>query len=121
MSDGLIKKERSIIKIKKSKMKKVLSTLILTALLLSVPLVTLAQDIDPEVALERIFNWLFGIAITLAAVCILLAAFYFITAAGNPEQANKGRQWLLYAVVGVVIALVARGVPMMVERIIMGG
>jgi len=102
-------------------MKKIFNTAILTALLLTVPLMAFAQDVDPELALERIFNWLFGIAISLAAVCILLAAFFFITAAGDAEQVNKGRRWLVYAVIGVVIALVSKGVPMMVERIIMGG
>jgi|GEM_PF-4635647 len=50
-----------------------------------------------------IINGLLYLAGAIAIIYIMWSGFQFITSAGNPEQAQKGRNGVLYAVIGLVI------------------
>lgn len=50
-----------------------------------------------------IVNGLFLIAGALAVIYFIFAGFQYLTSAGNPEAAQKARNSLLYAVVGIVV------------------
>jgi len=54
-------------------------------------------------------NWVFAIFLALSIIYIILAAFQFVTGGGNPEQVSAARQKLIYAAVGIAIALLAAG------------
>lgn len=106
-------------------MKRVLLGLILFSQLLF-PALVLGAEAPPEVVppvdvlvvLDRIVDWLFTILLIIAAIAIVVAAFYFITAAGDPERVAKARNFVLYALIGVVVAFVARGLVALVGRIV---
>lgn len=103
-------------------MKKILSVLILLGFLV-LPIVGLANtissdEIDVIAALNRIIDWLFAILIAVAAIAIVIAGFYFVTAAGNPEQITKARNFVLYALIGVLVALLGRGMITLVQMIV---
>ena len=66
-------------------------------------------------------NWLFVILSVTAVIFIVLAAFQFITSGGNPEAIGEARRKLLYAAIGIVIALVARAIPFVLASIIGAG
>lgn len=104
-------------------MKKVLSSLILTALLV-LPVIALAEEtapnVDVMVALERIANWLFAILLVVAVIYLIWSAYYFVTAAGSAEKVEKGKQGIMWALLGVAVALVARGLVALVKKIIVG-
>ncbi len=70
--------------------------------------------------IETITDWFFTIVMALAVIFIILAAFYFLTAAGNPEALTKARQMLIYALIGIAVALLARGLRFVIENILMG-
>ncbi len=59
--------------------------------------------------LEMIANFLLRIGFVLAPIFIIVAAFYFITSAGNPAQVQKGKDILVYTVIGLIGALLAGG------------
>lgn len=73
---------------------------------------------DPMRTLSNVLNWLFTILIAFAGIMIVIAAFYFVTASGNPETVAKARQFVIYALIGVVVALLARGMIWLVSRMI---
>lgn len=79
-----------------------------------------APTLDVMVVLNRIVDWLFTILLVIAAIAIVIAAYYFVTAAGDPERAGKARQFVIYALVGVLVAFLARGLVVLVERIARG-
>jgi len=54
---------------------------------------------------------LITLALVAAAISFLVAAFYFVTANGDPALVQKGRQAIIYAAVGLVIALIAYSIP----------
>ena len=69
-------------------------------------------------ALNSIVNWLFTVLLIVAVIFILIAAFNFITAAGDPEKVKTARQFVIYALIGVVVALLARGLITFVQNVI---
>lgn len=48
------------------------------------------------------------IGIPMLAMCIIYAGFLIVTAAGNEDQVTKGKQWVLWTVVGATIVLGAQ-------------
>jgi len=59
----------------------------------------------------------------LVTVSILIGAFggwLIATSGGNPAQLDKGKNYILYAIVGIIIGLVARGIPGLVRLLMKG-
>ena len=63
-------------------------------------------------------NWVFYILTLIVVIMIIWGGFTYLTAAGNPEAAGKGKTIILYALIGLAIALVARVIPAIVKAII---
>lgn len=54
---------------------------------------------------------LLSLVVGLAAVVgIIVAGIKFLTSASNPEEANKSRELVIYAVVGLILATVAQAI-----------
>ncbi len=45
----------------------------------------------------------------------------FVTAGGNVETVTKARMWVIYAVIGVALAVLARGIVAFVRDIVEEG
>ena len=52
---------------------------------------------------------------------LIIAGFYFITAQGDPDRLSKARNMVLWALVGVLVAFAARGLVLLIERVVGGG
>lgn len=61
-----------------------------------------------------IVNWLFYLLIIAAIIFVLVAAFRYLTAGGDPEKVKAAGNTLLYAAIAVVVALIAKGLPYIV-------
>jgi len=68
--------------------------------------------------INNVVNWFFLIVMTVAAIFILVSAWTFLTAGGNPDSITKARQMLIYALVGVVVAVLAKGLPILIQSIL---
>ena len=71
--------------------------------------------------LDKIYtitDWIFLIVIALAVIFIILAAINFITAGGSPEKAATARQMLIYAAIGIIVALLAKALPFIIKSIL---
>ncbi len=77
-------------------------------------------DIDIMDVLQRIVSWLFSILLVVAAIFIIVAAYMFVTAGGEPEKVATARRFVLYALIGVAVAVASRGLVAFVERIVAG-
>lgn len=110
-------------------MKKVLSVALSTSLVL-LPLVALGQvqtlPSGPQTIgdflalLDKLANWLFSILLIVAVVFIVYAAFKFVTAGGNPGEIEQARHMVLYAVIGIVIAVAAKGFVAVAKSFVTG-
>lgn len=61
-----------------------------------------------------VFDWMFYFLVALAVIFIIVAAFKYLTAGGNPENVKAAGNTLIYAAVAVGVALLARAVPLIV-------
>ena len=68
-----------------------------------------------------VINWIFWLLIVLTIIFVLYAAFLYLTAAGDPEKVKGASHTLLYAAVAVIVALIAKGLPLIVSGFIGGG
>jgi len=71
-------------------------------------------------ALQRLTNWLFTILLIVAVIFIIIAGFYFVTAQGDPEKVHRARNFVLWALVGVGVAVASVGLVALVRLIITG-
>lgn len=55
----------------------------------------------------QIITWIMYIAGVLAFIYLVVSGITFITAGGNAEQAKKGQQGLIYAIIGIVVVILA--------------
>ena len=105
-------------------MKKVVTGLMVSALL-TVPVLALAQTAVPEaptvdviLSLQNIINWLFGILLIVAVIFLLIAAYYFVSSQGDPEKVKTARNFVLYTLIGVAVAVAARGLVALIQVIV---
>jgi hypothetical protein len=61
-----------------------------------------------------VFAWAFYFLIVLAVIFVIVAAFRYLTAAGDPEKVKAAGATLLYAAIAIGVALLARAVPLVV-------
>ncbi|MEK7510326.1 MAG: hypothetical protein AAB567_02060 [Patescibacteria group bacterium] len=67
---------------------------------------------------KLITDWVFVVLLVMAVIFIILAAFQFITGGGDPAAVAMARTKLIWAAVGVGVALLARGLPEAVKDIV---
>jgi len=107
-------------------MKKILLAPVLLSLLI-LPAFVLAQGPDEEIPdiitgpgdiiliIERVANWLFAILLAVALIFIIISAYQFLTSGGDPARVTQARQALMYALIGVGVAFLAKGLVMLVR------
>jgi len=65
-----------------------------------------------------ISDWIFYLVFAVAIVFIILGAFTIVTAGGDPQKVTAGKNYLLYAVIGVLVGLAAKGIPAIARAIL---
>jgi len=68
--------------------------------------------------IDNIIGFIFYLAIIIAPIIIIFGGFLFITAAGSSERINTAKRVILYAVIGLAIALFAKGLISVIKDII---
>jgi len=63
-------------------------------------------------------DWIFIIVIAISAIMIIMGAFNIITAGGTPEKVSTGRSYIIYAIVGLIVALLAKAIPAIARSIL---
>ena len=66
-----------------------------------------------------ITDWIFIALLIVAVAFIAIAGFMWMTAGGNAEQQKKAGQMILAAVIGIIIAVLARVIPGIVTGILL--
>lgn len=58
-------------------------------------------------SIQVILQLVFGVIGAVALVWVIIAGLQFVTSQGDPQSAAKARQTVIYAVIGLVVALSA--------------
>lgn len=56
---------------------------------------------------DTIINVALGVIGLVAVVMIIFGGFFYVTSQGNPENVKKGKNTIMYGVIGLVVALLA--------------
>jgi hypothetical protein len=68
-----------------------------------------------------VFAWMFWFLVVLAVIFVLVAAFRYLTAGGNPEAVGTAGHTLLYAAIAIGVALIARAIPFVIGTFLGAG
>ena len=77
---------------------------------------------DINAILEKIFGLIYGVALVLAPLMIVVSAFMFLTAGGavtdkeSPKKLIIAKQALIGAIVGLLIAVIAKELAAMIQK-----
>jgi len=63
-------------------------------------------------------DWIFVGVVTIVIIFILWGAFNLLTAAGSPEKIKLGRDQIIYASIGMLVALLAKAIPYIVRSVL---
>jgi len=69
-------------------------------------------------AIYKITDWIFYILMAIVGVMIVIGAFTIVTAGGSPDKVTAGRNYILYAVVGMIVAFFARAIPNIAQMLV---
>lgn len=68
-----------------------------------------------------VFAWAFYFLIVVAIIMVVVAAFKYLTAGGEPEKVKSAGATLLYAAVAIGVALLAKAIPLVVGNFLGAG
>lgn len=68
----------------------------------------------PQGVVAKIFNMISIIVGLAAVISIIAAGLKFITSGNNPEEVNKAREYIQYAVIGLAVAAVSQALVRLV-------
>jgi hypothetical protein len=119
-----------------NKLARIAKDFVIPAAMLLFPIAAMAQIPSPPVtapnsginssgaiqsSLCTVINWVFYILIVFAVIFVLIAAFRYLTAGGDPEKVKKASSTLLYVAVAVVVAIIAKAFPSLIGSFIGSG
>ena len=67
--------------------------------------------------IEKITDTVTKVIGTLAVIMLLIAGILFLTSAGDPNRMGTARTCLFYAIIGIAVALGAKAVTEVIEKI----
>jgi len=67
--------------------------------------------------INKVIDWVFVGIIVAVIIFVLLGAMTILGAGGDPEAVGKGRNYIMYAAIGLVVAFLARAVPSIVSLV----
>ena len=63
-------------------------------------------------------DWVFYIVLAIVIILIIWGAYMIMTAAGAPEKITSGRNFIIWACIGLIIGLLARSIPSIARAIV---
>ena len=62
-------------------------------------------DVQILAVIVKIVEWLLGFVGALAVLMIIVAGIMYLTSGGDEGRVENAKRWLIYAIVGLIVAL----------------
>jgi len=85
---------------------------------ITLPPSSITTTAELEAIVDTIINWVYFAFVAIALVMIILAGLQFVTGGGDPTAVAQARMKLIWAAVGIAIALIARGFEPIIKNLI---
>ena len=70
--------------------------------------------------IQKVLNFVGAIVLVIALIMLLWAAILYLTAGGSEERVGRAKSYLIYAIVGIVVAVLAFSVIPFVQTVLQG-
>ncbi len=98
------------------------SFLVSGVLALVLPALVHAQSIqsasDVSRVVERIAQFLSSLLLSVSVVVIIIAGFMYLSAGGNEKRVEQATKTITYAMVGIIVGILAYSVPRLITNIL---
>jgi len=71
-------------------------------------------------AVYSVTDWIFYGLLSLVTVFTVYGGFIIVTAGSDPEKVKEGRQLVIWATVGLIVAFLSRVIPSIAEGVVGG-
>lgn len=68
--------------------------------------------------LNILIDFIFWVGITVAPVVIIIAGFFYVISAGDPQKVETAKKMIWYAVIGLIVLLFARGLVAVLKSVL---
>ncbi len=82
------------------------------------PLITAPSNI--VVLLQKVLYFVGVIVMIISLIMLLWSAILYLTAGGSEDRVNRARSYLIYAIVGIVVAILAYSVQPFIQNVLQG-
>jgi hypothetical protein len=69
-------------------------------------------------AIETVTDWVFFFLVTVVAFLVIWGGFSIATAGGDEGKFKQGRDYILFAMIGLAVALLSKAIPAVVMALI---
>jgi TRAP-type C4-dicarboxylate transport system permease small subunit len=76
----------------------------------------IAGDLTVGEIIQKVIGVIFGLGIMICPICIIWGGFEIATAAGDSNKIQKGKQIILYAVIGLAIIALSSALANLVNN-----
>jgi hypothetical protein len=64
---------------------------------------------------QAVALWLYAFAFSFAVIMLLWAGYLYLTAQDDEKQIEKAKHTIMYAVIGIIVAVLANGTPKLIS------
>ena len=82
------------------------------------PIVT--SPVEIAALIQKVLNFVAAIVMTIALIMLLWSAILYLTAGGSEERVGRAKNYLIYAIVGIVVAILAFSVQPFLQTVLQG-
>jgi hypothetical protein len=75
---------------------------------------------DVNSLIQTVIRWMLTIAFGIAVLFLIIGGFWYVTSAGNEETAEKGKNTVVNALIGIVIIVLAYVIVSVVANMVSG-
>ncbi len=68
--------------------------------------------------INGIASYIIWIAIPIATIMIIFGAYQILFSTGDPAKVKKGRDTILYSLVGLMVALLVKGIISIIKQVL---
>ncbi len=82
--------------------------------------VTQGVQIKPGQLLVDALNWVFNVVLIISIIVLIYSGYLYATAGGDQAKTKKAMSTLIYAIIGIAVALAARAIVNLVTTTLGG-
>lgn len=68
--------------------------------------------------INNLIDFVFTIALVICPIVIIIGGFMFVTASGDPKKLETGKKIIFWALVGLAIAIMAKGIVILIRALL---